>query len=296
MNSVLKGALFVALGSSCYGMLTTFVKLAYKEDFTVYEVTFAQLFIGFIGLIFLNFFLKKSNRPEETKAVRNRSRLYLMLSGTSLGFTSIFYYLAMETITVSVGIVLLMQSVWIGVMFDIIVNKVKPTKQKIFSVILVLVGTVLAADILTKDQSASGIGLFYGFCAAISFAATIITSSRVSLQYHSITRSKWMILGGLIVATIFTAFTFGGEFDFGILKLWGPILALFGTILPPLFLTSGMPKINVGLGAIISSIELPVAVMMGYFVLGEQQNYIKWIGILMILSAIILMNYKKAVR
>ena len=101
MNSVLKGALFVALGSSCYGMLTTFVKLAYKEDFTVYEVTFAQLFIGFIGLIFLNFFLKKSNRPEETKAVRNRSRLYLMLSGTSLGFTSIFYYLAMETITVS---------------------------------------------------------------------------------------------------------------------------------------------------------------------------------------------------
>lgn len=58
MNSVLKGALFVALGSSCYGLLTTFVKLAYKEDFTVYEVTFAQLFIGYIGLIVLNFFLK----------------------------------------------------------------------------------------------------------------------------------------------------------------------------------------------------------------------------------------------
>lgn len=294
MNSVLKGALFVALGSSCYGMLTTFVKLAYKEDFTVYEVTFAQLFIGFVGLLILNLFLKKSKQIKETKAVRNRSRLYLILSGTSLGFTSIFYYLAMETITVSVGIVLLMQSVWIGVLFDIVVNKVKPTKQKIFAVILVLIGTVLAADILTKNQTVSGIGLFFGFCAAISFATTIITSSRVALQYHSITRSKWMILGGLIIATIFTAFTFGGEFNFGIFKLWGPVLALLGTILPPLFLTSGMPKINVGLGAIISSIELPVAVMMGYFVLGEEQNIIRWVGILMILSAIIIMNFKKA--
>ncbi|MDN6279558.1 MAG: DMT family transporter [Psychroflexus sp.] len=296
MNSVFKGALFVALGASCYGLLTTFVKLAYQDGFKVYEVTFAQLFIGFIGLVILNLFLKKSSRPEETKAVRNRSRLYLVLSGTSLGFTSIFYYLAMQTITVSVGIVLLMQSVWIGVVFDIVVNKVKPTKQKISAVILVLIGTVLAADLLVQDQSVSGIGLLYGFCAALSFATTMITSNKVSLQYHSFTRSKWMMLGGLAIASIFTIISYEGSFNFEIFKLWGPVLALFGTILPPLFFTSGMPKINVGLGAIVSSMELPVAVMMGYFVLGEEQNYTKWIGIAMILFAIVLMNYKKASR
>jgi drug/metabolite transporter (DMT)-like permease len=54
-----------------------------------------------------------------------------------------------------------------------------------------------------------------------------------------------------------------------------------------------MPKINVGLGAIISSIELPVAVLMGYFVLDEDQNIYKWMGIILILSSIVLMNLKK---
>jgi hypothetical protein len=36
----------------------------------------------------------------------------LMLAGTSLGGTSLFYYIAVQYINVSIAIVLLMQSVW----------------------------------------------------------------------------------------------------------------------------------------------------------------------------------------
>jgi drug/metabolite transporter (DMT)-like permease len=102
-----------------------------------------------------------------------------------------------------------------------------------------------------------------------------------------------MMLGGLVVVSVITLPELINHMDFGIFIVWGPILALFGTILPPLFFTAGMPKINVGLGAIISSIELPVAVLMGYFVLQEEQNLYKWIGITLILSSIVLMNLRK---
>jgi hypothetical protein len=37
-----------------------------------------------------------------------------MLAGTSLGMTSVFYYLTVKYIPVSIGIVLLMQTVWMG--------------------------------------------------------------------------------------------------------------------------------------------------------------------------------------
>ncbi len=296
MNKLFNGAFLVALAASCYGLLTTFVKLAYQDNYTTYEVTFSQLLIGFIALVILNLFIKKESKPVESKSVRQKSILSLILSGTSLGFTSVFYYLAVQTITVSVGIVLLMQSVWIGVVIDGLINKVKPTKRKLFSVGLILIGTVLAADLLIEDQKVDLVGIAYGFLAALSYTVTMFTSNRVALQYHSITRSKWMMLGGLFIAIIYTLVSIKGDFDFGIFKLWGPVLALFGTILPPLLFTAGMPKINVGLGAIISSIELPVAVLMGYFVLNEDQNLTKWIGIILILSAIILMNYKKAAK
>jgi len=293
MNSILKGGLFVALGASCYGLLTTFVKLAYEEHYTAYEVTFAQILIGYVALVILNLFLKKKAPPITDPKKKRKTLFYLVLAGTSLGFTSIFYYLAVQYITVSVGIVLLMQSVWIGVVLDSIINKVKPTKLKIVSVILILIGTVLAADLLMQQQNVEIIGIGYGLLAALSYTITIMTSNSVGTQYHPITRSKWMMFGGLIVVSIITLPELIDYMDFGIFTLWGPILALFGTILPPLFFTAGMPKINVGLGAIISSIELPVAVLMGYFVLHEDQNIFKWIGIVLILSSIVLMNLKK---
>jgi drug/metabolite transporter (DMT)-like permease len=293
MNSILKGGLFVALGASCYGLLTTFVKLAYEEHYTAYEVTFAQILIGYVALVILNLFLKKKTPPITDPKKRRKTIFYLVLAGTSLGFTSIFYYLAVQYITVSVGIVLLMQSVWIGVVLDSIINKVKPTKLKIISVVLILIGTVLAADLLLEEQNVELAGIGYGILAALSYTITIMTSNSVGTQYHPITRSKWMMFGGLLVVSVITLPELIDYMDFGIFTLWGPVLALFGTILPPLFFTAGMPKINVGLGAIISSIELPVAVLMGYFVLGEDQNIYKWIGILLILSSIVLMNLKK---
>lgn len=294
MNQTLRGSIYVVIAASCYGVLTTFVKLSYEEGFTTDEITFAQLAIGFIGLSIMNLWVRKTKKPIKAKKM---SVLWLMLSGTSLGFTSIFYYLAMHHISVSVGIVLLMQSVWMGVITDAILNKIPLTTKKITAVVLILIGTVLAADLLLSNVEVSLVGIGLGLLAALSYTVTIFTSNKVALELHFITRSKWMMLGGLIVVIIFafpSLINTENAFNWSVFIKWGPILALFGTILPPLFFTAGMPKINVGIGAIISAIELPVAVIMGYFVLKEEQNIYKWAGISLIIASIILMNLKKA--
>ena len=56
INNIIKGVLLVALGATSYGMLATFVKLAYKEDFTTAEVTSSQFILGIIGA-FIGVFL-----------------------------------------------------------------------------------------------------------------------------------------------------------------------------------------------------------------------------------------------
>ena len=71
---------------------------------------------------------------------------------------------------------------------------------------------------------------------------------------------------------------------------WGIVLALFGTIIPPLLMNAGFPLTGIGLGSIISALELPVSVTMAYVLLNEDVNVLQWFGIILIIVAIIIMN------
>lgn len=294
MNQLIKGSILVALAASCYGTLTSFVKLSYEAGFTTVEITFSQLLIGFLGFLVINSFYNKRSTVDLNRTQLNKKRLWLVLAGFSIGATSIFYYTAVRYITVSLGIVLLMQSVWISALVDLVINKVPLTRRKSIAILVVLIGTILASDVWQQDQAFDLRGIGFGLLAALSFTVTLFTSNNVALNFTSVTRSKWMLLGGLIVVSTYASRELVTDFNYDVFLIWGPVLALFGTILPPLFFTTGMPKVSVGLGAIVSSLELPVAVFMGYLILGEEQNLIKWIGIVFILSAIVIMNYKSA--
>ena len=186
-----------------------------------------------------------------------------------------------------------MQSVWMGVFLESIVAKKKPSAQKIIAVMVILAGTVLATNMLMGDIDLDWRGIGWGLLAAVSYTITIFTSNTVALQLHSLRRSLWMMVGGTIIVAIISAPYLIEQFNFEIFYMWGPLLALFGTILPPILFTAGMPKINVGLGAIISSVELPVAVLMAYLLLNEVVNIYQWIGIIIILLSVVVMNLPK---
>ena len=290
-NNILKGSLLVALGASSYGMLATFVKMAYSEGFTTAEVTLSQFCLGFLGLLILTIFRRKQPLPI-SKTGSGKSILKLMTAGISMGLTSIFYYMSVQYLPVSVGIVLLMQTVWMGVILEMILHKKAPGLRKIVAVFIILAGTVLATNLLKESITISWIGIGWGLLAAVSYTASVYASNSIELHLPPLKRSLFLILGGLItIACIFHA-SINGSFSFDIFLRWGLILSLFGTILPPLLFTRGMPLTGMGLGAIVAAVEIPVSVMMAHFVLGEVVNLPQWIGIILILFAVVLMNLK----
>ena len=297
-NNILKGVFLVALGATSYGMLATFVKIAYGEGYTTAEVTTSQFIYGIIGILILNLFQKIKNKNSAPKASK-QNIFHLMLAGTSLGMTSIFYYLAVKYIPVSIGIVLLMQTVWMGVLLEWFLDKKAPSLQKIISVLIVLIGTALAINIFKIDFSDSNInwplGLLFGLLAASSFTTTMFTANRVATTISSTQRSLYMILGGAVIVFTFALFTQVTPFNFEIFAKWGIIMALFGTIIPPMLLNAGFPLTGIGLGSIVSALELPVSVMMAFTLLNETVYPLQWFGIVLIILAIIIMNvnYKK---
>lgn len=292
-SNVLKGAFLVGLGATSYGMLATFVKLAYQEGFTTAEVTISQFTIGIIGLLLLQFFQKSSTENSKPKTTK-KERIHLILAGTTLGMTSVFYYLAVKYIPVSIAIVLLMQTVWMGVILEMIMERKLPSIKKIISVCIVIIGTLLATNLTNTSNSLNWQGLFWGFLAASSFTATMVTANRVAVRISSVQRSFFMLLGGAIIVLFFAIITQKTSFNFAIFIKWGIPLSLFGTILPPILMNAGFPSTGIGLGSIISALELPVSVAMAYFLLHEEVLTIQWIGILLIIAAIVLMhlNYK----
>ncbi|MEC4005292.1 DMT family transporter [Flavobacterium sp. SUN052] len=294
-NSVLKGVFLVGLGATSYGMLATFVKLAYADKgatglpFTPAEVISAQFILGIFAILLINLLQKTKKKNHVVKATATNIK-HLMLAGTSTGLTSIFYYLAVKYIPVSIGIVLLMQTVWMGVVLEMILEKKIPSKTKIIAVIIVFIGTILATNILQSTVEIDWRGIVLGLLAAASFTTTMFTANRVAVEISSAQRSLYMLLGGAVIVLFFALATQNTPFNYDIFFKWGIILALFGTVIPPMLMNAGFPLTGIGLGSIVSALELPVSVMMAFIILNEKVIPFQWLGIVLIIFAIIIMN------
>lgn len=292
-NNILKGVFLVGLGATSYGMLATFVKMAYNEGYTTAEVTTSQFVFGLIAMVIINFIQQKKSKKEIVKPSR-KNITQLIIAGTSTGLTSLFYYLAVKYIPVSIGIVLLMQTVWMGVLLEWFLDKKAPSLQKIIAVLVVLIGTALAINITKINFNDPTInwstGLFWGILAAASFTTTMFTANRIATHLAAPLKSLLMLIGGSLIVFTFALITQNTPFALEIFLKWGIVLSLFGTVIPPLLLNAGFPHTGIGLGSIVASLELPVSVLMAYFLLHEQVVLIQWLGIILIILAIVIMN------
>lgn len=289
---MLKGVILVLFGACSFGILSTFVKLAYADGYSLSDVTGTQAFFGAIILWLCYFIQTKTRKPLVVKTI---SPWYILLvAGSFTGLVSMFYYQCVKLVPASLAIILLMQFVWISVLLELFIYKKKPTKLQLLAVFFVLAGTVLASGFTTQNFSEINIkGIVFGMLAALCYAIFLMLNGKLGNDYPPLKKSALMITGACIL--IFIAlppqFLTNGALGGSLFK-WGIILAVFGTVIPPICFSNGIPKAGLTLSSILSSVELPVAVMMSSLVLHEQVNFTRWMGVLIILSALIIPNFR----
>ncbi|MDQ0920931.1 EamA family transporter [Paenibacillus sp. V4I5] len=166
-------------------------------------------------------------------------------------------------------------------MLEAIVERKRPGKDKILSLVVLFVGIIMASGYLGGGQEAvSWIGVTLGLLAAVTYALFIWFSGKTAKQVAPITRSAIMLSGSFIlVMLVFPPhFLINGSLHEALLP-WALLLALFGVVIPPLFYAIGVPHIGGGLATILSAAELPTAVVMSYVVLNESVNWLQWLGV-----------------
>lgn len=225
----LKSILYVAFGACSYGVLATIVKYANDLGIKTSALTFLQFFVGFLVLVLLNRFKKNT---EKTEKIKNSSKIKLIIWGTALGLTTTLYYLSIQYMSVSLGIILLMQ-----------------------------------------------------------YSIAIFASSNIESKVPSSIRSQYLVFGGLILIVLFWNVDIIKDIKLSSLP-WGILIAIFGTILPPLLFTRGIPKTGIALANIIASLEIPVSIFSAIIILNESVATIQWIGVLIILIAVVSINKK----
>jgi len=289
MSKQLTGGIMVLVGAMSYGILATIVKYANNLGIHTAVLTFLQVFLGWAILLILSQFEKKQTAVKPNK-------LKLLVFGTTFGMTSIFYYLSIQYITVSLGIILLMQSIWMSLLVEIFIHKQKPDIFKIVGTIVIMIGTILATNVLVDMHSIKWQGIALGLLAALSYTFSLYASNRIETQINPLIRSKYFILGALLFVSLYWNVTIIKEFTNANSLFWGLLLALFGTVIPPLLFTRGFPLVGIGIGAIIASIEIPVSIFSAHLVLGERINGLQWLGVTLTIVSILLVNYQSIRR
>ncbi|KQS35231.1 DMT family transporter [Pedobacter sp. Leaf194] len=291
---MLKGILLVFFGACSFGILSTFVKLAYHDGYTLGDVTGAQAFFGAV-ILWVLFFLQSRTTTYQSKQIKFITPWWKMiLAGSCTGLVSIFYYQCVKLVPNSVAIILLMQFIWMSILLEFLIYKKKPSGLQFFAILLVLAGTVLASGMVETSISNLNLrGISFGLLAAICYAGFLMLSGKIGNEYPALKKSALMISGACILIFIIfpPVFLFNGALNGSLLK-WGLIISVFGTVIPPLFYAEGVPKIGTALSSILSAAELPVAVMMAGFVLQEEVSFLRWVGVCIILSAMVLPNLK----
>jgi drug/metabolite transporter (DMT)-like permease len=288
-----RGILLVFLGACSFGILSTFVKLAYKEGYTLGDVTGTQVFFGFV--ILWGIVLVRQLMGRRSAGVSAMDKLKLVAMGTSTGLVSIFYYKCVQTVPASIAILLLMQFTWMSLLLEAVIKRKLPQLSQVVMVLLVLVGTAMAGRLFSgaiPDFDLVGVG--FGLLAAACYSVFLLINGAAGNDLHPTTKSALLLTGAtILVLSIFPpVFLVNGTLGAGLFK-WGILLAVFGTVIPPLFFAYGIPRTGLGLSAILSSAELPVAVAMSYLVLQEEVWTVQWLGVALILFAIAVSNLNR---
>ena len=281
----------VLLGGTLYGTMSSFVKKSYADGFTAAELSFWQAFVAAIILTLCTIISAKGSSG---KLHRNEI-ISLMFTGSAIGLTNFLYYKSVQFIPASLAIILLMQFTWFSMLLEWIFLHRRPTRTELVTVSVILVGTVMASGFMSaKIHSYSIMGIGLALLSSLTYGTYIVANGQCGRNVRWDAKSMVIMFGSSItIFAINAPRIVGGEYLCEEFVLWILLLAVAGTTVPTALFATGIPKIGAPLSSILMTVELPVAVICAWLILGENMTAIQIAGVLLLLTAIAVMNYSK---
>lgn len=278
--------IFALIAGASYGVGGAFSQIAKSQGLEIGHLVVMQSVAALIILAILAAVRFGFRMP-------GRQVVQLIFLGMSNVFSSIAYFLAIDLVSVGAAVAIQFQYVWIAVVFQSILDRRAPKPLMVVSAIMIIIGALLASGLAEEIASGSfemdPLGLVAAICCAVSYALFIALNNRVAVDHHPVTRGFYLIIGAVILALAVLPFMHVGPLpSAGVFVPWGFFMGAIMIVVPTLSIIMASSRISSGFVAILTSAELPVAVIAGCLMLGESATVVSVSGIVLICLAIVL--------
>jgi len=286
-------ALLVLLGAASYGLMSPIVKSAIADGWDVRALTFAQVLGG--ALMLWALLLIRGKFRISLKMSRGVWLLLAAIGIAGLSLTTMFFNQTLSRLDASLAIVLLFQYTWITIFLESIRARRWPESREWLAMLLIVAGTVLAVGILERNIGHwDGTGLLFGLLSAVSYSLFFFLSGFLPPALEPLAKSTVMATASLaFIGVAQGTGSFAAEGAAVPLVVWGLLLGLLGIALPTMCFNTGIPRIGAGLAALLGSLELPVAVLAAYVILGEPLSWWQGAGVALIVAGILAAQHRR---
>ena len=283
-----KGAMLIIIAGISWGLISIFIRRFNKASLDSWDIMFYRSWVSAF-MLFIYFILVDRNLLKfELKDI-------WMFFGTgifSLTFFSFCYFNSIIALGTSVAVVLLYTSPIFVLVMSIIFFKEKINRNKLIAVAMTFAGCVLVTGIIGggSGETISAGGIIIGLGAGFGYALYSIFAGFAMKKYSSLTITFYTFLfSGISVFFIKNPIEIIGRTD---IRLAPYIIgiAFVCTVLPYITYTAGMKQMDISKAAVLVTVEPLVGALIGIFVWKEPAGEFKIIGIILILSAVVMLS------
>ena len=283
------GAWAAFVAGLTFGINSIVVKFATNVGLHTFELLAYQMIIPLIYFAIRSIF-KKDNQVDTNKKSIGKN-IYNWIAGVSVVMTSLFYYIAIQEMDPSLASIGLFQYPWLFILFGYLIYGLKIRKIQLMAISVLWVGSMLLVS--SSIQEITFLGSLTGILAGISFAAYLFSLRYVS--HHKYTK-PFVFLIATMIALLIIIFN---KSSINILSLeallFGMITATLGQIITFELLSFAAKNSRPVIMAALTTVELPVAMVVTWIIWGPFPSLIKYIGlIIMVISVIWLKLDEKA--
>lgn len=286
--------IITALAAGCaYGVGGTLSQIVKAQGFELNHIVVAQ-FLAAVTILGIAVAVKYRPKMRAIEAVK------LMVVGAMSVSSSYFYYYAIDLLTVGSAVAIQFQYVWIVVLISSVADRKKPSVWVLLSAVLIIVGSILASGV--ADEMLGGglildpLGLLCAVGCAVMYGLFIFLNGKVATEHPPVTRTFFMVLAGFIMASIIAPDFYLGACDVVAIIPGGLAMGLSMSVIPCVCLAIAAIRLPGGIVAILTSSELPMAVLSGAIILGESVSPLVCVGVCVILLAIVLSELPSLVK
>ncbi len=290
-NNVI-GTILIIIAACFWGTMGIFVRTLGEYGFSSIQIVSIRVTLA--ALIFAMILLIKDRSGFKIRL--KDIPLFLGLGFGSILFFTVCYFTAIKMMSLSTAAILLYTSpIWIMLMSVLFFHE-KLDRKKIIALILAFAGCVLVSGL--SGNGITLVGLLIGLGSGLGYGLYSILGTIALRKYSPFTVTTYTFIfasvGSWLICRPSDMFSkFSNANSIGFLLFFCILTAFITAVIPFLTYTLGLKNVEPSKAGIIATIEPLVATLIGIVIFSEPLTIMSGCGIVLIISAIIVLSIKK---